>query len=127
MPTLLVKLPTAVQEVAETHETALKNDATAPAGTGTFCSVHVVPARDSAKGAELPELEANEPTAMQAVLSPQLIAVIEPLGTGGFAVGMIAHPGLAPASMAVVENKIAAARSTATMDGRKGMLGIAEC
>ena len=115
-----------MQEVAETQETALKKDARAPAGTGTFCSVHVVPARDSAKSAELPEFEANEPTAMQAVLSPQLIAVIEPLGTGGFAVGMIAHPGLAPASMEVVANAIAA-RSTTTVHWRKGMLRIAEC
>ncbi|TME94000.1 MAG: hypothetical protein E6I34_04490 [Chloroflexi bacterium] len=86
-----------------------------------------MPARDSAKGAELPELEAYEPTAMQAVLLPQLTAAIEPLGTGGFAVEVIAHPGLAPALMAVVANGIAATRSTTTVHWRKGMLWIAEC
>ena len=115
-----------MQEVAETQETPLKKDPTAPVGTGASCSVQVVPARDSAKGAELPELEANEPTAMQAVLLPQLIAAIEPLGMGGFAVETIAHPGLAPALMAVVTNGIAARRS-ATIDWRQRLFWIAEC
>jgi predicted secreted protein len=80
---LFVYLPTAVQAVAEVHETALRMLPVAPVGLGTASIDQLVPFQRSASITCLPVALMAPPTAVQAVAEVQDTAHRFPLGEVG--------------------------------------------
>jgi hypothetical protein len=86
-PVFVLNEPTAMQFLADVHDTANKVAITVPGGAGGLLSVHVLPFHFSASGAEsLPPLVVKEPVAMQNFAVTQEIPdrlVLGPGGAGG--------------------------------------------
>jgi hypothetical protein len=84
--------PTAMQEVADGHDTLVRKLDTAPAGAGVLSFAQPLPFQRSASGTSLPPLAAMSPTAMQSLRDRQ----DTPSSTLAFALGVLLTVQLLP-------------------------------
>jgi hypothetical protein len=103
----LMYSPTAWQDAASRHETAVRPAPPFPRGLGATWSFQAVPFQDSARLTSVPASSPKgvllkvEPTASQAVSAEQDTAASAPFGTNGTGTDLVAHP---PLSVAVAGN-----------------------
>jgi hypothetical protein len=105
--------PTAMQVPGDGHETAERLTSAPPAGTGRFCTVHVVPDKVSAKGIAPPPRD-NEGTPTGAYVPTATHDVSDVQATAGALCNVPGGPGAADGSTDVVHDAEAEADGTLT-------------